>query len=243
MKNLRVYKSFLDIVLKNRINYEENRMLLVPQSKTFTLALDFLGYEDKYYEQAFRSLLENRKVKLRKKHINSSDNLQIIKTNTLDDTFNLMNAFSAYMNSRNYTNETIFFNRTLPMLLELRLYEYLKNTDISKEAKKQIKNILFENYKMIKNYKELVNIDSDKFFKYLFGTVMSIYINSNIETGNISKNEYLYLSHNINDIPLRTLNDILSLDMCVNETGIDMSNESLEKLEKTYKKEIMNYER
>lgn len=120
--------------------------------------------------------------------------------------------------------------------LELELYKIYK-----KFGKVEEKNL---NAKLYKYYIEdrmlYKDINIDRYGKYLFECVVSVYINQKLKNKEIHLNDYNILKNNIDKISMDDISSILNLDISYDD-GLFIPESDIKKLEKTYKIELSGY--
>ena len=122
--------------------------------------------------------------------------------------------------------------------LELEIYKLLlNNKNINKkELRKELRDYLSDPFQ-----KYAVN-DVDNYSVYLIGSLFSAYIHENILNNNLTFSDYKQIRDAIINENFKDLSKMLDLDFIVDNLGFDISQDSIKKLEKTYKKEVNYYE-
>lgn len=136
-------------------------------------------------------------------------------------------------------NNNICYNYNLAKnsRLELELYKVYKEQ--GKIDYETLNLELYNYYVRERLFYQKVSIDI--FGKYLFGNIISAYINQKLKSKDISKVEYKFLRENINNLSLIDVSKLLDIDFNLDNDGLYISDSDIKKLSKTYKLEVDDY--
>ena len=77
---------------------------------------------------------------------------------------------------------------------------------------------------------------------YLIGNIFAIYIHQNMLDKNLTKEDYKKIRELLINENSKDLSSLLDLDFSLDKVGLEISDSSIKKLEKTYQKEVKFYE-
>jgi len=120
--------------------------------------------------------------------------------------------------------------------LELKFYNEIKQERIIDFNK--ISNELYDYYFKHRIFYDKVSID--RFGTYIFGILLATYINQGLKSGEISELDYEYCKYEFSNLSLKDICSVLNLDLSFKD-GLDISDSSIKKLEKSYKLEAGKY--
>ena len=81
------------------------------------------------------------------------------------------------------------------------------------------------------------NASVDKFGEYIFGFIMSVYINHRLNNNEMCKKDYLILRNNIDKLTINDISDILGIKFDMNP-GLFIPDSDIDKLSKVYRIEF-----
>lgn len=119
--------------------------------------------------------------------------------------------------------------------LELELYKLFKNEVDYDEVPLELKKYYFNTKKNINT------IEIDNYGRYLFATILSVYINKCLNDGSISLDNFRIFKDNINNLSIEDINSLLNINLKLDSDGLFISNEELDKFNFAYKLEMKRY--
>ena len=119
---------------------------------------------------------------------------------------------------------------------ELGLYKH-----ILKHGKIKLNELDSKLYKYFTSERqEYVNPSIDSYGKYIFGYVLSSYIDQSLKDNTLSIDQYKYIRNNIENLSLQEISDLLYIDLQFDD-GLIIKEDDLKTLRKTYSKEVEFY--
>lgn len=118
---------------------------------------------------------------------------------------------------------------------ELELYKkYLENPSFN------IYNLPDYLYKYSLDRIFLTEAGIDNYGQYLFGFIISTYLNHRLATSDLSQSDYMTLKEKILKLDMKDISKILDIDFNL-DNGLHISNNDIDKLSKIYKLEFNKY--
>lgn len=272
-KNLKIYESLVKIILENQIKMDYSFPEYITKKQTFNLVSNYYEKDRDYYNIILKKLDKEKRIKFKKRKNNNyneeSGIITLDYTKTINDVYSLVNLFERYIGEGNYNSDILnLFKEVMPIYEEFRVYDYLKELDIAKDAKRQMNNNLTKNsfiatnalkeseiYKIYKEENALnsenLNFDLYEYFiqdrkyynasidiygTYFFGYIMAIYIKYCLDNKDISR-----ALKSIQKMTIEDISDILNLNLSLDDNGLYIPDEDINKLNKIYKLEMSKY--